>query len=77
MPRYLFHTNRDSGPGPDDGAECPDLQAAKQLAVKYAAHALDDLGFGLFEDDFSVEVSNSDGLLLFTITAFVTEAPAI
>lgn len=77
MPRYLFHTNKDTVRDPENGVECEDLQAAKKLAVRYAAHALEDLQDSLFEEDFTLEVANQDGLLLFTVTAFVTAAPAV
>ena len=77
MPRYYFHTTSDSVRDPEDGVECGDLSAARQLAALYAARSLEDLGTGLFQDDFSLEVRNQDGLLLFTITTFVTDAPAV
>lgn len=77
MPRYFFNT-RDGVRMPDtEGMELEGLSAARRQAIVYAGDVMhsepDVLGDGR---DFVVEVTDQNDLLLFTITAFATNAPA-
>ena len=75
MPSYHFQISPESSRAPAE-IECADLQAAKELAVKLAAHAMADMGTALFDDDFSLKVSDDAGLTLFCIHTVTTDIVA-
>ena len=77
MPRYFFDTANGSRFHDDDGMELADRRDARLYAVKFAGACIaDDPALLETVTDFRVEVRDSDGLMLFTVTTFVTESPA-
>ena len=77
MPRYFFDTENGSKFHDRNGVDLADMHQARLYGVKLAGDCVSD-DPGLLEaiSDFRVEVRNDDGLLLFTVTTFVTESPA-
>ena len=77
MPRYFFHLEHVRLVKDPEGSEHADLDAAKLHAVKTLARALtDEPGVFWDADVFRMNVSDSDGLVLFAIEMFATMAPA-
>ena len=75
MSRYFFHLV-DGGVDADrEGSELPSLQTAKQEAVRLAGAMMrDDPALFLSHERWSVEVSDEDGLPLFSLNIVATEA---
>lgn len=78
MPAYRFaicdHTNN---PDPDP-VVLPDLAAAKVVAVQLAGQLIKDHATRFWgAEDWSMEVADHTGLVLFQLTFTVTLAPAI
>lgn len=78
MSRYFFHLV-DGGLDPDrEGTELPSLQDAKREAVRLAGGMMrDDPALFLDRGEWSVEVNDEAGTLLFIFNFFATEAPAL
>lgn len=75
MPRYYFQVE---GPPDDLGAELPDLAAAKCEAVRYAGRLICEEADKFWDTaDFTMTVTDENGLVLFSLTLSGTEAPAI
>ena len=76
MPRYFFAT-ADGERSPDDqGTELPNHAAARVAAIKYAGAMMEKKPEVLWDGrDFRVEVTNEQGLMLFTIIALAINAP--
>ncbi len=76
MSRYFFHLV-DGGVDADrDGSELPNLQDAKKEAVRLAGAMMrDDPALFLTRERWSVEVSDREGLPLFSLNVVATEAP--
>jgi len=78
MPRYFFDAANGSCHSDLEGAELASTAEARSYAIRYAGQSLsDDPALLAGEEDFRVEVRDSERLLLFTVTIFVTEAPAM
>jgi len=77
MPFYFFNTPGRESPRDEEGLDLPDKAAARAQAIKFAGQCLTD-DPGLLDDrtEFIVEVRNERALLLFTVLAWVTDAPA-
>jgi hypothetical protein len=77
MARYFFNTI-DSGPDRDkEGTELADHAAARKHAIVFAGEVMHSEPAVLWDGrDFEVKVRDQRGLLLFTVTAYVTNAPA-
>jgi hypothetical protein len=75
VPRYFFNVDETLD---QEGQEIATLAAAKCQAVTFAGRTICDIA-GEFWDagDFSLTVTNDDGLILFTLRCVGTEAPAI
>ena len=70
MPRYFFHT-ADRGHIIDgEGHELPDLVAAQRTAIRLAGDILRHESVEIFKHDFSLQVTNQHGLVLFSIAVF-------
>lgn len=77
MPRYFFAT-ADGTREPDDvGTELPNLATARVEAIKYAGEVLSDHPEIIWDgEDFRVEVSDEDGLMLFTVITMAMSSPS-
>lgn len=78
MPRYFFHT-ADGGRCRDrSGTPLPDDAAARAAAIRFAGDVLSDEP-DLLRDgkDFRVEVTDEQGVLLFTIVTQTVDAPRL
>ena len=75
MARYHFHIDGDQFS--DEGHELATLAEAKCEAVKLAGHAIcDEAGTFWDKREWNMTVTDSDGLALFSLTFFGTEAAA-
>jgi hypothetical protein len=77
MPRYFF-TTADGTREPDlDGTELPDVASARVEAIKYAGEVLSDHPEIIWDgEDFRVEVSDANGLVLFTVVTMAMNSPS-
>lgn len=77
MARYFFNTVDGGQEGDAHGVELADHAAARKHAIVFAGQVMHGEPAVLWDGrDFEVEVKNDQGLLLFTITAYATNAPA-
>lgn len=77
MQRYFFHTADGFEHRDETGTELTDLDAARTEAVRLLGSLLNDNPAGLWKDhQVTVTVQLESGLILFTITTFVSEAAA-
>jgi hypothetical protein len=78
MPVYQFATNYGVAPDDPDGIELPDLEAAKDVAIRVMTETLQG-NSGLFwkDESFRVVVSDAAGLVLFTVEIVATYSPAM
>jgi hypothetical protein len=75
--RYFFDTPQGGHPADTDGTELRDHAAARKYAIVFAGQVMHGEPTVLWDGrNFNVEVSDDKALLLFTLTAFVTNAPA-
>jgi hypothetical protein len=80
MPRFYFHTNHpaERSVQDDEGLEFPSVHEAKCAAVKYAGRLVADAAEQFWDNaDFELTVTNSNGLILFSMRVVGIEAPAI
>jgi hypothetical protein len=76
--RYFFNEAGGLSLRDDVGFDLPDHNAARIMAVKYAGELLRDHPTLIWSgQDFRVEVTGEDGLLLFTIVIVGVDAPAV
>jgi hypothetical protein len=77
MPLYHFHIH-DGVSTPDvEGTELGNVEQAREQAVRLAGELLCMHPRAFWQgDEWVMEVTDHDGLMLFTITFFVTDAPA-
>ncbi|MES3097632.1 MULTISPECIES: DUF6894 family protein [Sphingomonas] len=77
MARYFFNA-ADNRHGPDsEGTELADHAAARKHAIIFAGQIMHGEPAVLWDGrDFVVDVTNERGLMLFRLTAYVTNAPA-
>lgn len=77
MPRYFF--NLQDGPVPDrEGYELPDLGAAKLIAVQtISAIVSQNAAEFIAQGEWQMNISDEQGLVLFSVTLFTTDAPAV
>jgi len=77
MPLYFFDTVNGSRFHDEQGMELASPDEARLYAIKFAGQCLASDPKPLCEGDFRVEARNAAGLLLFAVTTFLTEAPAM
>lgn len=78
MPRYFFNVHDGSDLPDPEGTELADLDAARKYAVRYAACLLLDSSETFWGGtDWSMDVTDDQGLFLFTLHFVATEAPSI
>lgn len=77
MPRYHFNVHDGTSVPDDEGMELPSLKSARSEAVKLAGALLTDQYETFWNGhEWHMEVTDSEGTVLFTLTFFSTEAPA-
>lgn len=78
MPRFFFKVVDGAERDDPDGAELPDINAAKSEAVKLSGALLRDFGSKFWDhEEWRVEVRDENGLMLFMLQFIATEAPAL
>jgi hypothetical protein len=76
MPRFYFHV--DGGSRDDGGCEIEDLAKAKCEAVDMAGRLICKDSDTFWErKDWGMSVTDEEGLTLFSLTFFATEAAAL
>lgn len=77
MPRYFFNTADNQHKRDDEGTELEDLAAARKYAIVTAGQIMHGEPAVLWDGrEFNVDVTDARGLMLFRLTAYVTNAPA-
>jgi hypothetical protein len=77
LAQYFFNTVDDRPDRDQEATELADLAAARKHAIVFAGQVMQGEPAVLWDGrDFHVEVTDGQGLLLFTLTAYVTNAPA-
>lgn len=78
MPRYFFHVHDGKSIPDHKGVELPDWDAARLHAITVAGRIVADepqrLGLG---EDWTMEVSDENGLVLFKLDFHITASPAV
>src|SRR5690348_8784452 len=78
MPRYFFHVHDGAAIRDEEGTQLPDSIAARTEAVKLSAALLAERAEAFWNDDeWSLEVADETGLVLFSLTFYATIAPAL
>lgn len=77
MPKFFF--NLQNGAMPDrEGYELPDVAAAKVVAVQTACAIISQNAAEFIDQgEWQMDVCNEQGLVLFSVTLFTTNAPAV
>jgi hypothetical protein len=77
VPKFFF--NLQGGAMPDrEGVELPDVAAAKMVAVQTACAIISqNVSEVLERGEWQMAVSDEQGLALFSLTFFTTDAPAV
>lgn len=77
MPRYFFDARNGSADHDTVGTDLKDHSAARKHGIVFAGDVMHSEPNVLWDgQDFVIEVSDEHRALLFTITAFATNAPA-
>ena len=78
MPRYFFHRSDGYVERDDEGVELSSLHAARVEAVTFAGASLAEEPEQVWNgQDFRVEVTDEQGLLLFTVITLAIDSPAV
>jgi hypothetical protein len=75
--RYFFHTEDGRSCHDEDGAELPDVAAAKRTAIKVVCEMLPDLSDFWETCSFTVICTDENDLRLFQVDVGATVAPAV
>jgi hypothetical protein len=77
VPKFFF--NLQGSTLPDlEGYDLPDVAAAKLIAVQTACAIVSQNAVEFIEQrEWQLDVSNEEGLTLFSVTLFTTNAPAV
>jgi hypothetical protein len=77
MAKYFFHTDSDLRHTDADGAELPNMEAAREEAARLIAGMLRD-GAKVFwgTEPWTMTVTDDTGLIFFTISVHGQDAPA-
>ena len=76
MPRYHFGSVDGKRDRDKEGTELPDIEAARFEATKYAGEVLQsDPAIVWHNGQWRVEVTDDDGVLLFTLLTLAIDAP--
>ena len=69
MPRYYFHIRNDIDADDEEGAELPDIAAAREHALEGARDLVcQSVKHGHLNLDHYLEVASEDGTILFRLT---------
>ena len=76
MPRYFFHVHDGTSTKDAIGTDLPDIFAAQEEAIRTSGELLREMG-GKFWDgaEWSLEVTDENGRLLFTLRFSAEEGP--
>jgi len=75
MPRYYFSTADGTRQADTDGTELPNVASARIEAIKFAGDVLSEHPEIIWGgEDFRVEVSDENGLVLFTVVTVVMDS---
>ena len=78
MPRYFFHIFDGVDIRDYDGVELPDLTFARREALRYAGSLLDQASKrSSLGREWRMDVTDAKGLILFSLSFLVTDAPAV
>ena len=78
MPKFYFNVEDGSGIVDDHGMDLPDIAEAKCEAVRYAGRLICDHAGNFWNSgDWSMTVTDENGLALFVLQLVGTESPAI
>jgi len=78
MPRFYFHQRDGDELRDHDGAELPDLEAAKVAATRAFAEILRERGREIWRDGgWSMTVTGANDLALFHLDLVATDAPVV
>lgn len=77
MPKFFFNL-RDGAMPDHQGYELPDLSAAKMIAVQTVCAIVSQNAAEFIEQgEWQMNVTDEQGLVLFSLTLFTTDAPAV
>ena len=77
MPRYHFSVYDGVDIQDREGTDLPNLQSARQEAIRFAGEIIADEGRSLsFGEDWRMEVTDTSGLLLFRLDFMITSSAA-
>lgn len=77
MTRYFFNITNGTVVTDHDGTEFADLGEARQAAVKlFCSIVADDPSLVLKRSDFSIEVTDERGLVMFLVQMLTVSSPA-
>ena len=77
MPRFHFNVYDGEASIDEVGAELPDLIFARREAIRYSGELLEDAGRqGSLGEEWRMEVTDDNGLVLFRLDFVVTASPA-
>lgn len=78
MPVYHFNVHDGVRIDDLDGHSLENLAAAKREAINLSGHAIRELGEIFWHgEEWQMEVTDADGLVLFTLTFFANVAPTL
>ena len=78
MARYFFSTANGARHADDEGLELPSIAAARVAAIQHAGAIMADEPDVLWDgQDFRVEVTDHEGMMLFTVIAITVDAPVV
>jgi hypothetical protein len=76
VPRYFFHVHDGTSTRDDEGTELPDIFAAQEEAIRMSGALLGEMGAKFWDgDEWSLEVTDGAGRLLFTLRLSAEEGP--
>ena len=76
MPRYFFHVHDGTSKRDDEGTDLPDIFAAQEEAIRMSGALLGEMGGTFWNgEEWSLEVSDEAGRLLFTLRFTAEEGP--
>jgi hypothetical protein len=76
MPRYHFNVHDGTSIPDPEGSELPDLASARVQAVRLAADLLREHRSFWNEGEWKMDVTDGEGLILFSLLFLATDAPA-
>jgi hypothetical protein len=76
MPRFFFHVHDGTSIRDDEGTDLPDIFAAQEEAIRLSGALLGEMGGKFWNGtEWSLEVTDEAGRLLFTLRFVAEEGP--